>query len=72
MIGRTNIETLSILAMAVFMTGMLGGVIIQAGFRLWSKYRYFFAHGEKPENANITLGSVSIMMALIGKIYSRL
>lgn len=53
--------------MAVFMTGMLFGVIIQACLRLWTKYRYFSAHGEKPESANVTLASVSIMVALIGK-----
>ncbi|CAF4857258.1 unnamed protein product [Rotaria socialis] len=41
-LGRENIETLAILTMAVIMTGMLGGVIIQAGLRLWAKYQYFF------------------------------
>jgi hypothetical protein len=55
--------------MAVFMTGMLGGVIVQAGFRLWTKYKYFFSHGEVPEKANITVESVSIMGALIRKYY---
>ena len=66
-IGRTNIETLAILAMAVFMTGMLGGVIFQAGARLWTKYQYFFQHGSAPEKANITVESVIIVGALVRK-----
>ncbi|CAF3559619.1 unnamed protein product [Rotaria socialis] len=64
-LGRENIETLAILTMAVIMTGMLGGVIIQAGLRLWAKYQYFFSHGEVPEKANITVASASIVGALI-------
>ncbi len=55
--------------MAVFMTGMLGGVIYQAGLRLWAKYQYFFSHGEVPEKADISVASASIVGALIRKYY---
>lgn len=51
--------------MAVFMTGMLGGVIYQAALRLWTKYQYFVKHGPAHEKANITLESVIIVGALV-------
>lgn len=53
--------------MAVFMTGMLGGVIYQAGDRLWTKYQYFVQHGPAPEKANITVESFIIVVVLVCK-----